>query len=66
MSLVSASGYELRRQAWFRELEECVKDVIISYKLTQEDKNVIMFWPQLDKLIECYERGINDSSATRP
>ena len=64
MSLVSASGYEIRRQAWFRELEECVKDVIISHKLTQEDKNVIMFWPQLDKLIECYERRINDSSAT--
>ena len=66
MSLVSASGYELRRQAWFKELEECVKHVVSSYKLSQEDKNVIMFWPQLDKLIECYERRHNDNSATRP
>ena len=64
MSLVSASGYELRRQAWLKELEECVKYVVSSYKLSQEEEHVIMFWPELDKLVECYERGINDSSAT--
>ena len=57
MTLISASGYEVRRQAWLKELEQCVKNLVLSHKPSMEEGNILLLWPELDNLVECYERG---------